>query len=70
MINGLTVYIAHKYDVKRAKIEIHGNVIKQVSDFICLGNVVLEVKRDTGVKLQKYNKINSIIKKHIDTNVN
>lgn len=34
--NGLTVYNAQKYDVKIAKIEIHGSVIKQVSDFISL----------------------------------
>jgi hypothetical protein len=41
-----------KGNVKRAKTEIHGNIV-QVSDFVYLVRMVLEVKRDTDVQLQK-----------------
>jgi hypothetical protein len=47
-----------KGNVKGTKTEIHGNVVQQVSDFVYLVRMVLEMKRDTGVQLQKENKIN------------
>jgi hypothetical protein len=51
---------------------LHINMMlkEQVSNFVYLGSVVLEGKRDTGVKLQKCKEINCMIKRHVDTNVN
>jgi hypothetical protein len=43
-------------NIQRAKIVIDNKIIKQVTDFIYLGNMFSEPKTDTTTKLQKYNK--------------
>jgi hypothetical protein len=46
------------------KIEIEGKIIEQVSDFAYLGNTFSEHKNDVDIKLQKYNKMNGVIRRH------
>jgi hypothetical protein len=51
-------------NIKRLKIEIEGKITEQVSDFTSLGNTFSEHKKDIDIKLQKYNEMNSVIRRH------
>jgi hypothetical protein len=51
-------------NIQRAKIEIEGKIIEQVSSFNCLGNLISNEEKDINIKLQRYNKMNGIIKRH------
>jgi hypothetical protein len=42
----------------------HDNVIEQITDFIYLGYRIAEYKSDLEDKLQTYNKINEVIRRH------
>jgi hypothetical protein len=42
--------------------EIDGKIIEQMAEFIHIRNVTSETKKDTGMKLQRYNEINGIRK--------
>jgi hypothetical protein len=53
-----------KTEIEGKIIEIEGNILEQVSDFTYLGNTFSEHKKDIDIKLQKYNKINGIIRRH------
>jgi len=44
-------------NIQREKFKIE----EQVSHFIYIGNVILELRKDTDMKLQRYNKMNIII---------
>jgi hypothetical protein len=46
------------------KIEIEGKIIEQVSNFNCLGSLISNEEKDINAKLQRYNKMNGIIKQH------
>jgi hypothetical protein len=39
-------------------------IIEQVSSFNCLGNLISNEEKDINIKLQRYNKMNGIIKSH------
>jgi hypothetical protein len=47
---------------QRVKIEIEGKIIKQISNFNYIGNLISNEEKDINAKLQKYNKMNGIIK--------
>jgi hypothetical protein len=51
-------------NIQRVKIEIGGTIIEQVSSFNYLGNLISNDEKDINIKLQIYNKINGIIKRH------
>jgi hypothetical protein len=43
-------------------VEIDGNITEQVSDFIYFGNIILELEKDTDIRLQRCIKINDNLK--------
>jgi RNA binding exosome subunit len=49
-------------NIQRVKIEIEGKMIEQVSSFNYLGNLISNEEKDINIKLQRYNKMNGIIK--------
>jgi hypothetical protein len=49
-------------NVQRVKIELESKIIEQVSNFNYLGNLISNEEKD--IKLQRYNKMNGIIKQH------
>jgi hypothetical protein len=49
-------------NIQRVKIEIEGKIIEQVSNFNYLGSLVSNEEKDINAKLQRYNKMNGIIK--------
>jgi recombinational DNA repair protein (RecF pathway) len=51
--------------IQRVKIEIEGKIIKQVSNFNYLGSLMSNKEKDINAKLQRYNKMNGIIKRHL-----
>jgi len=50
--------------IQRVKIVINDNIIEQVTDFKYLGYRISEFKSDLEDKLQTYNKINGVIRRH------
>jgi hypothetical protein len=46
------------------KIEIESKIIEQVSSFNYLKNLISNEENDINIKLQRYNKMNGIIKHH------
>jgi predicted SPOUT superfamily RNA methylase MTH1 len=50
--------------IQRVKIVINDNLIEQVTDFKYLGYRISEYKTDFEDKLQTYNKINGVIRRH------
>jgi hypothetical protein len=50
--------------IQRAKIVINDNPIEQVSDFKYIGYLISDYKSDLEDKIQTYNKINGIIRRH------
>jgi len=51
-------------NIERVKIVIDDKIIEQVTEFKYLGYCISEYKRDLGDKLQTYNKINEVIRRH------
>ena len=51
-------------NIERVKIVIDDKIIEQVTEFKYLGYCISEYKRDLGDKLQTYNKINGVIRRH------
>jgi hypothetical protein len=51
-------------NVQRVKIEIEGKITEQVSNFNYLGYLISSDDNDISVKVQRYNKMNGIIKCH------
>jgi hypothetical protein len=51
-------------NIQQDKIEIEGKIIEQVSDFNYLGNLISHKEMDINIKLQRYNKMNGVIKRH------
>jgi hypothetical protein len=51
-------------DIQRAKIVINDNPVEQVSGFKYLGYLTLDYKSDLEDKIQTYNKINGVIRRH------
>jgi hypothetical protein len=51
-------------DTQRVKIVIDDKIIEQISSFIYLGNLISNKEKDINTKLQKYNKLNGVIKRH------
>jgi hypothetical protein len=51
-------------NIQRVKIEIEGKIIEQVSNFNYLGSLISYEGKDINAKLQIYNKMNGIIKRH------
>jgi hypothetical protein len=51
-------------NIQRVKIEIEGKMTEQVSSFNYLGNLISNEEKDINIKLQRYNKMNGIIKCH------
>jgi hypothetical protein len=51
-------------NIQRVKIEIEGKITEQVSSFNYLGNLISNEEDDINIKLQRYNKMNGIIKHH------
>jgi hypothetical protein len=51
-------------NIQRVKIEIEGKIIEQVSNFNYLGSLISNEEKDVNAKLQRYNKMNGIIKRH------
>jgi hypothetical protein len=49
-------------NIQRVKIEIEGKIIEQVSNFNYLGSLISNEEKDINTKLQRYNKMNGIIK--------
>ena len=50
--------------IHRVKIVINDNIIEQVTDFKYWGNRISECRSDLEDKLQIYNKINGVIRRH------
>jgi hypothetical protein len=50
---------------KKSITVIDGKIIEQVSDFICLGNMISEFKTDIATKIHLCNETNSIIKRYL-----
>jgi hypothetical protein len=50
--------------VQRVKIEIEVKIIEQVSNLNYLGGLISNEEKDINAKLQRYNKMNGIIKRH------
>ena len=53
-------------NIKRVKIVIDDKTIEQVTEFKYLGCCISEYKRDLEDKLQTYNKINGVIRRHFE----
>jgi hypothetical protein len=51
-------------NIQGVKIEIEGKIIEQVSNFNYVGSLVSNGEKDINAKLQRYNKMNVIIKRH------
>jgi hypothetical protein len=51
-------------NIQRVKIEIEGKIKEQVSSFNYLGNLISNEEKDINIKLQRYNKMNGIIKRN------
>jgi hypothetical protein len=51
-------------NIQRVKIEIEGKIIEQVSNFNDLGSLISNEEKEVNAKLQRYNKMNGIIKRH------
>ena len=51
-------------NIQRVKIVIDDKIIEQVTEFKYLGYCISEYKRDLEDKLQTYNKINGVIRRH------
>jgi hypothetical protein len=51
-------------NIQRFKMETEGKIIEQVSNFIYLGHIMPNEEKDINEELQKYNKMNGIIKCH------
>jgi hypothetical protein len=49
---------------QRVKIVIDDKIIEQLSNFIYLGNLISNDGKDINTKLQEYNKLNGVIKRH------
>jgi hypothetical protein len=49
---------------QRVKIVINDNPIEQVSDFKYVGDLISDYKSDLEDKIQTYNKINGVIRRH------
>jgi hypothetical protein len=56
-------------NIQRVKIEIEGKIIEQVTSFSYLGNLISNEEKDINIKLQRYNKMNGIIKRHFGKNM-
>jgi hypothetical protein len=56
-------------NIHKVKIVIDDTNIEQVTDFICLGNVISKFKTDITTKIHCYNKINGTIKRHFGKNM-
>ena len=56
--------------IQRVKIVINDNIIEQVTDFKNLGYRISEYKSDLEDKLQTYNKINGVIRRHFGKETN
>ena len=56
--------------IRRVKIVINDNIIKQVTDFKYLGYRISAFKSDLEDKLQIYNKINGAIRRHFGKQMN
>jgi len=56
--------------IQRVKIEINDNIIEQVTDFKYLVYRISEFKSDLEDKLQTYNKINGVIRRHFGKQMN
>ena len=56
--------------IQRVKIVINDNIIEQVTDFKYLGYRISEYGSDLEDKLQTYNKINGVIKRHFVKQMN
>ena len=56
--------------IQREKIVINDNIIEQVTDFKYLGYRISEYKSDLEDKLQTYNKINGVIRRHFGKKMN
>jgi hypothetical protein len=54
-------------NIQGVEIETDRKETEQESDFIYLENITLEMKRDTDINLQRYSKINDIIKRNFGT---
>ena len=50
--------------ILRVQIVINDNIIEQVREFKYLGYCISEYRRDLEDKLQTYNKINGVIRRH------
>ena len=51
-------------NIQRVKIVIDDKITEQVTEFKYLGYFITEYKRDLEDKLQTYNKINGVIRRH------
>jgi hypothetical protein len=51
-------------NIQMVKIKIEGKIIEQVSIFNYLGNLISNEEKDINIKLERYNKMNGIIKRH------
>jgi len=51
-------------NIQRVKTVIDDNIIEKVTEFKYLGYCISEYKRDLEDKLQTYNKINRVIRRH------
>src|SRR5215469_49838 len=56
--------------IQRVKIVINDNLIEQITDFKYLGYRISEYKSDFEDKLQTYNKINGVIRRHFGKQMN
>ena len=56
--------------IQRVKIVIDDNIIEQVTDFKYLGYRISEFECDLEDKLQTYNKINGVIRRHFGKQMN
>ena len=56
--------------IQRVKIAINNNIIEQVTDFKYMGYRISEYKSDLEDKLQTYNKINGVIRRHFGKQMN
>ena len=58
------------FDIHRVNIVINDNIIEQVTDFIYLGYRISEYGSDLEDKLQTYNKINGVVRRHFGKQMN
>jgi hypothetical protein len=54
----------YKKNIKRAKLESEGKIKQQVFNFNYLRYIISYDDNDISIKLQKYNKLNGMIKGH------